>query len=60
MCFARLRTYRLYQGNNNEVQLSLEDAVKNVIEEIHHIDSAPIATTYNKIDKLNLNLLQRE
>ena len=57
----RLRMYRLYQDNSNEeVQLSLEDAVENVIEEIHHIDTAPTTTTYSKIDKLNLNLLLRD
>ena len=33
---------------------------ENIIEEIHHIQSTPTATTYNKIDKLNLNILQRE
>ena len=54
----RLRTYGLYQDNKNEeVQLSLEDAVENFIEEIHHINAAPTATLYNKIGKLNLDLL---
>ena len=72
---SRLRTFGLYQKNDNkevqlslenadndnkEVQLSLEDAVKNIIEEMHHIHSAPTTTTYNKIDKLSLDLLQRE
>ena len=58
---ARLRIYGLYQDNNNEeVQLSLEDAVENIIEEIHNINCASTTTTYNKLDKLNLNLLQRE
>ena len=56
-----LRMYGLYQDNNNEeFQLSLEDAVENIIEEIHHINSTPTATTYNKIDKLKLKLLQIE
>ena len=32
--------------------------VENIIEEIHHIAYAPTATTYNKIDKLNLDLLK--
>ena len=33
---SRLRSYGLYQDNNNEdIQLSLEDAVENIIEEIH-------------------------
>ena len=58
---SRLRMYGLYQDNNNEeVQLSLEDAVKNILEEIHNINSVPTTTTYNKIDMLNLDLLQRE
>ena len=58
---SRWRTYGLYQDNNNEeVQLSLKDAVKNIIEEIHNINSAPTTITYNKIDKLNLYLLWRE
>ena len=53
---SRLRMHMLYQDNNNEeVQLSLEDAVENIIEEIHNINSAPTTTTYNKIDKLNLD-----
>ena len=55
---SRLRMYGLYQDNNNEeVQLSLEDAVENIIEEIHNINSAPTTTTYTKIDQLNLDLL---
>ena len=57
---SRPRMYGLYQDNNSEVQLSLVDAVKNIIEKIHHIKSAPTATTYNKINKLNLDQLQRE
>ena len=52
---SRLRIYRLYQYNNSkEVQLSLEDAVENITEEIHHINSAPTGTTYNKINRLTL------
>ena len=55
---SRLRTYGLYQDNNSEeVKMSLEDAIENIIEEIHHMNSVPTAATYNKIDKLNLNLL---
>ena len=58
---SRLSMFGLYQDNENqEVQLSLEDAVENIIEVIHHIHSTCTATTYNKIDKLNLNFLQRE
>ena len=55
---SRLMTFGLYQDNDNEeVHLSLEGTLKNIIEEIHHIHSIPTATTYNKIDKLNLNIL---
>ena len=58
---SRLRMFGLYKDNNNEeVQLSLEDSVKNIIEEIHHIHSTSTAATYNKIDKLNLDILWRE
>ena len=55
---SRLRTLGLYQDNDTkEVQLPLEDAVKNIIEEIHHIHSTPTAATYKKIYKLNHNIL---
>ena len=58
---SRQQAFSLYQDNNNkEVHLSLEEAVKSIIEKIHHIPSTPTATTYNKIDKLNLDLLWRE
>ena len=58
---SRLRAYELYQDNSSEeVQVSLENALENVIEEIHHISAAPTATTYNNIDRLNLDLLPRE
>ena len=33
---------------------------RDIIEEVHHINSAPTATTYNKIDKLNLDPPLRE
>ena len=53
--------FGLYQDNNNEeVQLSLKDVIKNIIEEVHSIKSTPNITTYTKIDKLNLNLLRKE
>ena len=38
---SRLRTFGLYQDNNEEVQLSLEDVIENMIEEIHSIESTP-------------------
>ena len=58
---SRLRASGLYQDNNNEeVQLSLEDVIENIIEEIHSIESTPKIPGYKKIDKLNLDLLQKE
>ena len=40
---SRLRTFNLYQDHDNEeIQLSPEDAVKNNIEEIYSIESVPI------------------
>ena len=39
---SRLRTFGLYQDHDNEeIQLSLEDAFENNIEEIHSIESTP-------------------
>ena len=58
---SRLRMFGLYQDNNNEeVQLSLEDAIENSVEEIHNIESTPSIPAYTKIDKFNLDLLRRE
>ena len=57
---SKIRMYRLYQDNNNEVQLSLEDAIENIVEEIHNIESMPKTPGYTKIDKLNLVLLRKE
>ena len=55
---SRLRMFRIYQDNNNEeVQLSFEDVIKDIIEEIHSIDSTPKIPGYTKIGKLNLHLL---
>ena len=56
----RLRTFGLYQDNNSEVQLSLEDAIENIIEKIHSIESTQKIPGYTKIVKLNLNLLRKE
>ena len=41
---SRLRTFRLYQDNNEEVQLSLEDVIENIIEKIHSVESTPKTT----------------
>ena len=58
---SRPRTFRLYQDNNNEeVQLSLEDAIENTIEEIHNVNSTPKISAYTRMDKLNLSLLRKE
>ena len=58
---SRLRTIGLYQDNNTkEAQPLLEDTVENILEELHNIHSIPTVTNYNKIDKLNLNVLQIE
>ena len=58
---SRLRAFRLYQYNNNEqFQLSLEDAIENFIEKLHNIGSTPKISAYTKIDKLNLNLLRKK
>ena len=59
--FSRLRTIRLYQDNyTKEAQPLLEDAAENFLEEVHNIHSIPTAANYNKIDKLYLDILQRE
>ena len=58
---SRLRTFGLYQDNNNEdVQLSLKDAIKYIREEIHSFESTPKIPGYTKIDKLNVDLLRKE
>ena len=58
---SRLRIFGLYQDNNNvEIQLSLEDAIKNIIKEVHSIEFTTKIPPYTKIDKLNLNLLRKE
>ena len=55
------RLIGLYQDNETkEAQLSLEDADENILEEMHIIHSTPNVANYNKIEKLNLNILWRE
>ena len=52
---SRLRTFVLYQDNNNEEgQLSFKDAIENSVE------PTPNTPAYTKIDKVNLNLLRKE
>ena len=53
--------YGLYQENNDEeVQVSLEDEIQNIIKEIHNVESTPNTPAYTKIDKLNLDILRKE
>ena len=57
---SRLRTLGLYQDNgNNDVQLTLEAVVKNVIAEVHSMDAVPKTPAYN-MEKLNLDVLRKE
>ena len=57
---SRLRTLDLYKDNDNEDEPStVDDIVKNVIEEINSADSAPNKLTYN-VGKLNLEVLKKE
>ena len=52
---SRLKTFGLYQNNHNEeVQLSLKDAIENIIE------ATSKTPGYTKIDRLNLDLLRKE
>ena len=56
---SRLRTFGLYQDHiNEEIQLSLEDAVENNIKEIHSIEFTPKIPIYVKLDTLNLDLFR--
>ena len=46
---SRLRTISLYQDNDTkEAQLLLDDAVENILEEIHNIHSTPTVANYTK------------
>ena len=55
-----LRTIGLYQENGNEdIPITTEDVIENIIEEIHLIDVIQKATTYNT-EKLNLEVLRKE
>ena len=56
----RLRIFGLYQDNNEQVKLSLEDVIENIKEEIQSIEPTPKTPDYTKIDKLNLDLLRKE
>ena len=55
---SRLRTIGLYQDNDTkEAEPLLEDAVVNILEEVHNFHSIPTVANYNERDKLNLNIL---
>ena len=57
---SRLSTLGLYQDNGNEdVPLTHEDVVKNIIEEVHSMDAVMRAPAYN-MEKCNLDVLRRE
>ena len=57
---SRLRTLGLYQDNNNEdVPITTEDIIKNIIQEVHSANIVPKTPTYN-IGKLNLDVLRKE
>ena len=57
---SQLRTLGLYQNNGNEdIPVTTEDVIKNIIEEVHLTDVIQKTTTYN-IEKLNLDVLREE
>ena len=57
---SQLRTRGLYQDNGNEdIPLTTEDVVKNILEEIHLTDAIQRVTTYST-EKLNLDILRKE
>ena len=56
----RVRTLGLYQDDDNDdMPITTEDVVKNIIEEVHSTDIVPRTPTYN-IGKLNLEVLRKE
>ena len=57
---SQLRTLGLYQDNNNkDVQLTTEDVIKNIIEEVHITEVIQKTPMYN-IEKWNLDVLMKE
>ena len=57
---SRLRTLGLYQDDGSEdVPLTIEDVVKNIIEEIQSMDTMTKTPAYN-IGKLNQDVLRKE
>ena len=50
----------LHQDNGNEdVPPTVDDVIKNIIEEVHSTDVAPQRPVYN-MEKLNLDVLRKE
>ena len=57
---SRLRTLGLYQDNDNDdVLITTNDIVENIIEEVHSTDIVPRTPAYN-IGKLNIDVLRKE
>ena len=55
-----LRTLGLYQDNDNEdVFLTTDVVVENIIEEVHITESIQKTQMYN-VEKLNLDMLRKE
>ena len=50
----------LYQDkNNDDLLITTEDIIENIIEKVHSTDIVPRTPTYN-IGKLNLDVLRKE
>ena len=57
---SRFRTLGLYQDNSNEdVPPTVDDDVKNIIEEVHSTNIVPRRPVYN-MGKLNLDVLRKD
>ena len=56
---SRLRMLGLYQDNGNEdVPPTVDDVIRNIIEEVHSTGIAPKRPVYN-MGKLNLDMLRK-
>ena len=57
---SQLRTLNLYQDSGNEdIPVTTEDVIENIIEEVHLTDVIQKIPMYN-IEKLNLDILRKE
>ena len=57
---SRLRMLGLYQDNGNEdMPPTVDDVIKNIIEEVHSTNIAPKRPAYN-MGKLNLDVLRKD